>query len=289
MSLRYGIRKIHSHPDVRFGNETQNVEQGVQVLLDGSPSAVTARSTHARAPEVRRQLSPARSDAGVPDSRCCANWGGETECWVRDKLSSEPRRGGRFFGDVLILLAIILALGHPQRASAQESHSPDYLSIQKKLAWLKMNATKTHPDPRPTDLTEPEVNAYFNEGGVKLPKGVSHVRLASTPGLIEGHAQVDFEALTQGKSSSNPLFKLFSGTHDIAVTAQASGTNGTGSIREQSVSLDGIEMPQMLLQLFVQHYLTPKYPNVGITSTFKLPLRIGSAVVESGRVSLVQK
>ena len=289
MSLRYGIRKIHSHPDVRFGNETQNVEQGVQVLLDGSPSAVTARSTHARAPEVRRQLSPARSDAGVPDSRCCANWGGETECWVRDKLSSEPRRGGRFFGDVLILLAIILALGHPQRASAQESHSPDYLSIQKKLAWLKMNATKTHPDPRPTDLTEPEVNAYFNEGGVKLPKGVSHLRLSSHDAVIDGHANVDFEQIMQGRGSNNPFYSLFSGSHDVHAVAQATGANGTGTIHVQSVELDGVQLPQFALQFFVQHYITPKYPNVGITSTFKLPLRIVSAVVETGKVRLIQR
>ena len=84
--------------------------------------------------------------------------------------------------------------------------------------------------------------------------------------------------LTQGKSSANPLLSLFSGTHDIHVVAQAAGSNGSASIRAQSVSLDGIEVPQMLLQLFVQHFLTPKYPNVGITSTFKLPLRIDSAV-----------
>jgi len=189
----------------------------------------------------------------------------------------------------LVLLLLLSAVPAAVSQAQTGDHSPQFRSMQKKIAYLRANAAKPNPDPKPVELTEPEVNAYFNEGGVKLPKGVSHVRLASTPGLIEGHAQVDFEALTQGKSSSNPLFKLFSGTHDIAVTAQASGTNGTGSIREQSVSLDGIAMPQMLLQLFVQHYLTPKYPNVGITSTFKLPLRIESAVVESGRVSLVQK
>jgi hypothetical protein len=73
------------------------------------------------------------------------------------------------------------------------------------------------------------------------------------------------------------------------VVAQATGSNGKGSIREQSVSLDGIEVPQMLLQLFVQHYLTPKYPNVGITSTFDLPLRIDNAIVDTGRVRLTQK
>ncbi len=64
---------------------------------------------------------------------------------------------------------------------------------------------------------------------------------------------------------------------------------GTGTIRVQSAYLDGIELPQMALQFFAQHYITPKYPNVGVTSIFKLPLRIDSAIVEAGAVRLVQK
>ncbi len=61
--------------------------------------------------------------------------------------------------------------------------------MEQKIAYLKQNAAKSHPDPKPTEITEHEANAYFNEGGVKLPKGVSHVRLAATPGMIDGHAQ----------------------------------------------------------------------------------------------------
>ena len=67
------------------------------------------------------------------------------------------------------------------------------------------------------------------------------------------------------------------------------GTNGTGTITVQSVYLDSIEVPQMALEFFVDRYLKPRYPNVGVTSTFKLPLRIDSAIVEAGRVRLVQK
>jgi hypothetical protein len=188
---------------------------------------------------------------------------------------------------LLFMTASVVAdsKGEPQH----DPHSADYRAMEQKIAYLKQNAAKAHPDPKPTEITEHEANAYFNEGGVKLPKGVSQVRLASAPGMIDGHAEVDFEALTQGKSSANPLLSLFSGTHDIHVVAQASGANGTGTIRAQSVSLDGVEVPQMLLQLFVQHFLTPKYPNVGITSTFKLPLRIDNAVVDTGHVRLTQK
>jgi hypothetical protein len=188
------------------------------------------------------------------------------------------------------LLVVTGALAADRKPEPQhDNHSAEYRAMEQKIAYLKQNAAKPHPDPKPTEITEGEANAYFNEGGVKLPKGVSHVRLASSPGTIDGHAEVDFEALTQGKTSSNPLLSLFSGTHDIHVVAQASGVNGVGTIRAQSVSLDGVEVPQMLLQLFVQHFLTPKYPNVGITSTFMLPLRIDTAVVDTGHVRLTQK
>ena len=198
-------------------------------------------------------------------------------------------RGGRFFFAVVLLASAGMVAADLKPAPQPDSHSPEFRAMEQKIAHLKQNAAKPHPDPKPTEITEGEANAYFNEGGVKLPKGVSHVRLTSTPGVIDGHAQVDFEALTQGKSAANPLLSLFSGTHDIHVVAQATGSEGTASIHAQSVSLDGVDVPQMLLQLFVQHFLTPKYPNVGITSTFKLPLRIDSAVVGSGRVTLVQK
>jgi hypothetical protein len=188
-----------------------------------------------------------------------------------------------------VLLTAGMLAGDRKPEPQRDNHSADFRAMEQKIAYLKQNAAKAHPDPKPLELTEREANAYFDEGGVKLPKGVSHVRLTSTPGTIDGHAEVDFEALTQGKSSANPLLSLFSGIHDIHVVAQASGVNGTGTIRAQSVALDGLEVPQMLLQLFVQHFLTPKYPNVGITSTFKLPLRIDSAVVDTGNVRLTQK
>ena len=190
---------------------------------------------------------------------------------------------------LLLSLSSGLLAGNPEAQTAQEKHSPEFRSMQAKIAFLKENAARPHPESKPVDLTEPEVNAYFNEGGVKLPKGVKSVRLTSQPGVLDAHAQVDFEAIMQGKGASNPMYSLFSGNHDVHAVAQASGTNGTGSIHVQSVELDGVQLPQFALQFFVQHYITPKYPNVGITSTFKLPLRIDTATVEAGRVRLMQK
>ena len=191
----------------------------------------------------------------------------------------------RSYALLLVFAASLSAAQQPQPAN----HSPEFRSMEAKIAYLKQNAAKPRPDPKPTELTEPEVNAYFNEGGVKLPKGVSKVHLTSQSGVIDGHAQVDFEAIMQGKRSSNALVSLFSGTHDVHMVAQASGSGGMGSLRVQSASIDGLELPQMALQFFAQRFITPRYPNVGVNTTFKLPLRIDSAVVEAGRVALAQK
>jgi hypothetical protein len=187
---------------------------------------------------------------------------------------------------LLLLISVLFSDAQPPQP---DNHSPEFRRMQQKIECLRHNAAKSKPDLSPTDLTEREANAYFNEGGVKLPKGVSKVHLTSQPGVIDGHAQVDFETIMEGKGSTNPLLSLFSGAHDVHIVAQAAGTAGRGTIRVQSAYLDGIELPQMALQFFAQHYITPKYPNVGVTSTFKLPLRIGSAVVEAGRVELIQK
>jgi hypothetical protein len=211
----------------------------------------------------------------------CASW--------KSRKHPEAERAIRARRSVLSLLAAA-ALATSLAAGEQAGrHSPEFQNMQARLTFLKQNAAKPHPDPKPIDLTEREANAYFSEGGVKLPKGVSTLRLTSQPGVIDAHAQVDFEKIMEGKGSANPLLSLFSGVHEVHIVAQAAGVAGTGTIRTQSADLDGIELPQMLLQFFAQHYITPKYPNVGVTSTFKLPLHIDSAVVGAGGVQLIQK
>ena len=184
---------------------------------------------------------------------------------------------------LLLLVSTLLT------AQNQAQHSAAYRGMEQKIAHLKQNAAREHPDSKPTEITQDEANAYFAEGGVKMPKGVSGLKLSATPGMLDGHAKVDFDAITEKARSKNPLLGVFTGVHDVHVIAQASGTHGTGTITVQKVELDNIEIPQMVLQLFVDRYLKSKYPNVGLTSTFKLPLRIDSAAVETGKVALVQK
>jgi hypothetical protein len=45
----------------------------------------------------------------------------------------------------------------------------------------------------------------------------------------------------------------------------------------------------MALEFFVEHYITPKYPNVGLDSQFQLPNRIDTATVGYHKLTVTQK
>jgi hypothetical protein len=118
---------------------------------------------------------------------------------------------------------------------------------------------------------------------------VQSVKFQGEPGIIIAKARVDFDQLKAGRRSSNPLLGVFSGIHDVVVQAHAHGSGEQGIVRVDSVSLDGIEIPRFVLQSFVEKYLQPKYPNIGLDSRFALPDRIDTAIVGLHKLTITQK
>ena len=161
--------------------------------------------------------------------------------------------------------------------------------MEQKLSRLETNARSPHPSQTPTTFSEPEINAYLASDNVQLPQGVNSVRLSGQPGVITGTALVDFDKVREGTHSSNPLLSIFSGVHEVVVVAHAYGANRKGLVHVDSVALDGTEIPRFILQLFVEKYLQPRYPELGLDSKFDLPDRIDSATVGSHKLTVIQK
>lgn len=162
-------------------------------------------------------------------------------------------------------------------------------SLDRKVEHIRTNATLPHPDSTPTEITEQEANAYVASDEVKLPPGVRSVTFQGQPGVIIGNSRVDFDQLKAGTHSTNPLLSIFTGVHDVVVTTHARGRGGKGFVGVDSVSLDGVEIPRFVLQLFVDKYLHPRYPTVGLESQFPLPDRIDTAVVGLHKLTITQK
>ena len=187
-----------------------------------------------------------------------------------------------------LLFAVLLAALLPAQTTSPADSSA-LASMQSKLQHIESNGAAVEPDQTPVEFTEQEINAYLASGQLKLPTGVRSLRLQGQPEIVTGTARVDFDEIKAGRSSYNPLLSVFEGVHDVVAVAHARGAGGEGLVHLDSVSLDGVEIPRFALQMFVEKYLQPKYPNIGLDSRFPLPDKIDTATVGSHQLTITQK
>src|SRR5579864_508349 len=153
----------------------------------------------------------------------------------RYRLKSLP------YSKPLLPVAIVMSLCAPFAAQTATKHfSASAQRFQTKLDFIDRNAKSSPVQRRSTQINADEVNAWFREGGYKLPQGVEKVTFHSQPETIIADTTVDFDAVKQGKRNLNPLLSMFSGVHEVQVTATAAAQNGQGHVVIQSVSIDEV-------------------------------------------------
>jgi hypothetical protein len=191
-----------------------------------------------------------------------------------------------------VLLAGSIALCQqtaPPGSSTQAVYAAQAQSCQRKFDQIRQNATSGKVAPKKTSFSQGEINAWLASGNADLPKGVRKLQFSGEPGVIHATASVDFDEVTEEKRSSNPLLYLFRGTHEVQATAHASGSAGKGKVHIDSVSLDGVSVPRVALEYFVEKYVSAKHPGIGLDSEFSLPYRIDSANVGDRELVVTQK
>jgi hypothetical protein len=191
-----------------------------------------------------------------------------------------------FFAALCVVTTSLFLLASVEGA---EKANTAVLSAESKLKHIQRNGADAHPDPSPTQLTESELNAYLASDALELPAGVESVRLEGAVGNVVGRARVDFDKVRAGTKNPSPLLSLFTGVHDVVVTAEAQGSLHQGVVRVERVWFDGSEIPRFVVQMFAEKYLAPRYHGVGMESKFPLPHRIESAVVGQHVLTVVQK
>jgi hypothetical protein len=162
-------------------------------------------------------------------------------------------------------------------------------SLQTKLNHIQQNGARSNPDQTPTVMTEDEINDYIASGGIVLPQGVKKLRMEGHSGVVTAFLNVDFDEIRGGQNLANPMLSIFSGRHDVQVEADAAGSGREGKVHVREVTIDGITVPRMALEYYVSKYITPKYPNIGLDSTFQLPNKIDVATVGYHKLTVTQK
>lgn len=189
---------------------------------------------------------------------------------------------------IVVLALVALAPAAAKRLFKNDKAAAD--SFQRKVDFIKSNAAKPQPSHMPTVFSQEEINAYFSERRLKIPEGVQKVTFALQPEQVTAFTRVDFEKLRQSRPSMNPLLAIFDGVHDCQVVAHAESAGpGRVRVRVEAVNIDGMNVPHMALQMFVNHYVKPKYPNVDLDAEYKLPTRIDTATIKTEQGVIVQK
>lgn len=192
---------------------------------------------------------------------------------------------------VLALLAVLPALRGAQTAGSETTRMQKAAadSMQRKIDFIEANGKASRIDPRPTVFTQNEINAYFAERRVKMPDGVKSVRFELVPGVVTAYTHVDFDEITESSRSRHPLLAIFSGTHDVQVVAEAEGSGGMTHVNVRSVSLDGVSIPHMALEMFIVRWVNPKYPSIKMDGEYKLPARLDTVHIEARQGIVTQK
>lgn len=163
-------------------------------------------------------------------------------------------------------------------------------SMETKIAAVRDNGAKDRPGRKITVFQQDEINAYFAERRLTMPDGVRSVKFALSPNQVRAQARIDFDDITRNRRSQNPLMYLFTGTHDVEVNARATAAGpGMVKVSVQSVTINGVTVPRMALEFFIDRYVSPKYPQVGLDQDYRLPAKMDSVIIGPRQGTVTQK
>ncbi len=185
----------------------------------------------------------------------------------------------------LLIAAVALAVS----TSAAESAS-------RKLDRI----TRPEPPATPVSLrfTEEEVNSYlYYNLARQYPPGVSRVNVSFSPGAISGSAEIDFDKLKAARAAGGPSYGrgprilnyLFSGTHTIASDGNFSAADGMGRFELNTVSIDGIPLPQPMVDYLIENYLRDHFPGFDLEKPFALPYAIDRMQVSAQNLDVTTR
>jgi hypothetical protein len=125
-----------------------------------------------------------------------------------------------------------------------------------------------------------------------FPPGLESISVRLTPSHIHGTGDVDFDKASaarrrSGASPIPPMMDyLLRGRHTLTVAGQFSAIDGVGQFDLETVALDGVTIPQALVDFLIETYLRPRYRTFDPNRPFRMPHSIDRVQVERERLEV---
>ena len=137
------------------------------------------------------------------------------------------------------------------------------------------------------EFTEAEVDAFLQyEISQHYPQGVRQIQFRFQRNQLSARALVDFDEMQANSASARNslVWAVLQGEHWVEVSGRLTAENGLGRYDILGIRIDDREIPRVLIDLLLDHYVLPKYPRAGPNTDFDLPFNIRSIELVPGRV-----
>jgi hypothetical protein len=175
-----------------------------------------------------------------------------------------------------------VAAGAPLEVSAKSAQG-----LQDKIDAIKNKDSAADPNASSIsiELSDSELESYVLFALKEdIPAQIDLIDVQLGQGSIASDAQLTFNA----SNSGNPIsHALFGGTHNMFLKGKLAGENGRGKFELEEVRVDGIPVPNILVQTLFGQYVKPKYPEADLSEPFDLPWGIESLTIVPGKATVV--
>jgi hypothetical protein len=189
---------------------------------------------------------------------------------------------------LIVLAAIVVFKTFPVRSasggSAQTSER-DAASLETKINTIKKaDADKKRHERAKMDISEAELESYVMVYLRKdIPIQIESVRAHLTPGVVAADTRL---TIPPGTTGNTLVDALVTGTHNLLISGKLTASKGEGKFDLQTVTVDGIPVPSILVDALIRKYAKPKYPDVDLKEPFDLPYGIQSIDIGQGKATL---
>lgn len=117
-----------------------------------------------------------------------------------------------------------------------------------------------------------------------IPPRVEAIDVTVTDGAIRADTRLLFE---DHLATGNPLVdRILLGTHRLRIGGRLEAMEGRGTFMLDEVHVDGIRIPLAVVDILVDLYVKPDYPDVDLDAPFDLPWGVERVTLLDGRARI---
>jgi hypothetical protein len=163
----------------------------------------------------------------------------------------------------------------------------DLQSAKRKALLIETDRVPAHGS---VAFTVAEVNAYAAEEARKeVPDGLRSPKIVLRNGMATGTALIDFAKVQTARGGAPNLLlgMLLRGERPVTVELAVQSGDGTARVDLRSVTVGGATLSGRPLEMVIEYYVLPRYPDAAIGRPFQLRHNIKKIGLSSAGVKFL--